>query len=305
MNVLITGGCGFVGSQTVKQCVENGMNVSVIDNLSTGSINNIKPYLQDVQFFNQDICEPLGEIFHQSKPDAVIHLAAQASVPKSKKNFFYDARVNILGTLNVLSFASQYDVEKMVYSSTSAVYGEPEYLPVDPNHRTAPKSPYGISKLASELYLKNNLRLTGIPYTVLRYGNVYGPGQNIQGEGGVVAIFAHKLTRGMKPVIYGDGEQTRDFVYVEDVARANVMAVHHGNNCVVNVSTGISTSLNELWNLMTELENLQIKPVYKKAKDEDIKHSLLDSSSARTHLNWEPLTSFKKGLKNTLDFYRP
>lgn len=305
MNILITGGCGFIGSHTVEKALSENMNVTVIDNVSSGTIENIKDYLNEIQFYRKNILDPLDDLFKNTKFDAIIHLAAQSSVSQSKKDLVHEARTNVLGTLNLLSLANKYGVKKFIFSSSSAVYGPPVQLPIDHKHPVNPISPYGISKLASELYIKNNYHLTGTIYSILRYSNVYGPRQNVQSEGGVISSFAYHITRNIQPVIFGDGDQTRDFIYVEDVAAANIQALKRGQNEIFNISYGKSTSINEVYQIMKKLCKVNFDPEYQEEKKEDIRHSLLDSSHARRILKWAPRTQLEPGIKSTIEFYRP
>lgn len=300
--ILVTGGCGFIGSHITEQLVELGYHVLVVDNLATGSLKNIDQ--NKLVFFKCDILDnQFSDIFNQFKPNYVIHQAAQANVTKSINNFLYDESINIQGTLRVIELSRKYNVKKIIFASTSAVYGDPIYLPMDTSHPNKPLSPYGASKYAAELYLELAKNLFEIDYTVLRYGNVYGPRQNPALEGGVVAIFSNLISQGIRPQIYGDGEQTRDFIYVGDVVSANINALKHGSGEVLNVSSGNQISINELFKLIKLISNSNIEPVYLHARPGDIKHSLLCIKKTLNLLKWEPKTSIEDGLFKTLSFY--
>lgn len=292
-NVLITGGAGFIGSHIVDLLIENGYCVFVVDNLSSGSESNLN---KAVKFYNLDInSDKLEEVFAQNKIDYVFHLAAQPSVSGSIKNPTQDATENILGSINVLKFAKKYGVKKFVTASTAAVYGVLQYLPVDENHSTKCLSFYGISKLTMEKYIE----LFGIDYIIFRLANVYGPRQNAHGEAGVVAIFADKMKNNENITIDGDGEQTRDFVYVADIARAFLQAIESDvKNEIINVSTNTSISINKLFEVMSGNYNYNKKPQYGEERQGDIKHSVLDNKKCAKFFGFIPKTPIEKGLKD-------
>lgn len=291
-NVLITGGAGFIGSHIVDLLIENGYGVVVVDNLSSGSEANLN---KGAKFYNLDInSEKLEDIFAQNKIDYVFHLAAQPSVSSSIKNPTRDATENILGSINVLKFAKKYGVKKFVTASTAAVYGIPQYLPVDEVHSTNCLSFYGISKLTMEKYIE----LFGIDYIIFRLANVYGPRQNAQGEAGVVAIFANKMKNNETIVIDGDGEQTRDFVYVGDIAKVFLSAIESEvKNEIINVSTNTSISINELFEVMSRKYGYNLKPSHGEERQGDIKHSVLDNTKCLKLFGFAPQTSSEEGLK--------
>lgn len=302
MAVLVTGGCGFIGSHIVDKLLEKNCEVVVLDNLSTGCRNNIK--VEDIFFYQMDILDPQIEfIFQNHRIQTIIHQAAQASVSHSILFPFTDGDVNIGGTIRLIELARKYCVEKMVFASSSAVYGTPSFLPITPSHPTNPLSPYGLSKLTAEKYLELAFSLYDLPYTILRYGNVYGPRQNASGEGGVIAIFAKALAEGEAPVIYGDGQQTRDFIYVEDVASANLAAIENGAGEVLNVSTGRELSIKELLGYLQSIKQLPRSAVFEKERAGDIKRSLLCNERTKAVLDWEPQTSLEEGLKKTMGYY--
>lgn len=302
MNVLVTGGAGFIGSHIVDLLVEKGCTVSIADNLSTGRSENINP---GAKFYNIDVRDPgLIEIVTREKPTAIIHLAAQVDVQCSLQDPHNDAEINILGAVNLLDACSGCGVGKIVYASTAAVYGSPAYLPVDERHPVAPQSPYGLSKNTVEHYLRLYREMRGVNFTILRFANVYGPRQDATGEGGVVAIFIDKLTKGVKPAIFGDGEQTRDFIYVKDVAAASVAALRRGDGGTFNVSTGKGLSVNYLYQALKALTGSTMEPLYQPPRPGDIIHSTLSNARACVSLDWRPRHILTEGLRETVDFYR-
>lgn len=302
MRVMVTGGAGFIGSHTVDQLIKNNAEVLIIDNMSTGKKENVNPSADLIKTNIES--ENLSEFFQKFRPEFVIHLAAQVSVPNSIKKPVKDCTTNILGTVNLLENCRQYGVKKVVYASSAAVYGNPSGVYISENDPVSPLSFYGVSKLTPEVYLKAFNHLYGLKYTVLRYANVYGPRQDAQGEGGVVSIFASKVLAGQNPVIFGDGEQTRDFVYVEDVAKANAKALNSADQLILNVGTGERTSVNELVRIMADAAKSDIKPLYSPERDGDIKHSCMETGQIKEHLEWEPQFSLYEGLTRTIDFYR-
>lgn len=301
--VLVTGGAGFIGSHVVEKLIEKGYKVAVVDNLSTGKKNNIKGY--EVEFYHCDITDAihLFQVVESFQPDYIIHLAAQVSVSESVKNITHDSMVNIQGSVNIIEAAKKYNVKRIVFSSTAAVYGNPEYLPIDTNHKTEPTSPYGLAKYTVEKYLQLAHELYGLDYTILRYSNVYGPRQDSKGEGGVVAIFADKLSNQERPIIYGDGNQTRDFVYVEDVAEVNVLSIKNNRNGIYNVSTCERISINDLFNAMLKATNDLISPIYKERRKGDIKHSILENQDTLHKMSWSPKVSIYDGIQTTVNYY--
>lgn len=302
MRVLVTGGAGFIGSHTVDRLIGNGAEVIIVDDLSTGEKENIN---QSACFEELDIAsEDLSNVFERFKPEFVIHLAAQASVPSSINNPVNDCRTNVLGSVNLFENCRRYGTSKVVYASSAAVYGNPDTITVSEDTPLRPRSFYGLSKLAPEFYLKVFHDLYGLRYTVLRYANVYGPRQNAAGEGGVISIFSTRLLTGQVPVIFGDGEQTRDFVYVEDIAEANVLALNTGDQMVLNIGTDTQTSVNQLFSSISEISGTGLGPVYAAAREGDVRHSCMNNGMAKAALGWQPAFSLNEGLAKTCKFYK-
>lgn len=301
MKVMVTGGAGFIGSHIVNRLIALGHDVVILDNLSTGKKAFIHP---EASFYQMDIRDRrLGEIVKVERPDTVIHQAAQSEVPTSVKDPLFDAETNILGTLRLLEACRQSGVQKIVYASSAAVYGEPAYLPIDEEHPVEPLSNYGISKYTPESYLKMYNQLYGLDYTILRYANVYGIRQEPRGEGGVIAIFLDRLLRGEALTIFGDGKQTRDFVYVGDIADANIRALYRGNGMTFNLGTGVPTSLEKLVQILGEVTEKTIRVKYEPERPGDIKHSHFDNRQAEKWLNWSPRIDLKTGLRMTYEYY--
>lgn len=298
MKILLTGGAGFIGSHLADTLLEKGKKVYVIDNLSTGKLENINP---SATFYNVDICDRnLGKLICSIRPEIVFHLAAQVSVPYSIQNPYEDTRVNVLGTVNLLDACVKAGVKRVVFSSSAAVYGMPQYLPINEAHPLQTISPYGASKAAAEEYLRLYQRMYGINYVILRYANVYGPRQDAEGEGGVVSIFDRRLASRDALTIFGSGEQTRDFVYIKDIVRANLAAASCSPNHTVNVSTGEATSINELAQTMISTTNTSVEIIHQPERQGDIQHSVLSPQLALEVMGWKPIYKLKDGLKDML-----
>ncbi|MDI9374217.1 MAG: NAD-dependent epimerase/dehydratase family protein [Thermotogota bacterium] len=304
-NYLVTGGAGFIGSHIVDALIKDGKIPIVIDNLSSGKIENLDPR---ALFYQQDItdCEMMERIFMLHKPKAVFHLAAQISVSKSVREPEEDARVNIIGTIRLLQMAIKYGVRKVIFSSTGgAIYGDDvKKIPTDENEFPKPLSPYGIAKFSTENYLRFFAGEHGFKYATLRYANVYGPRQDPHGEAGVVAIFSRRMLKGENVVIFGDGECVRDYVYVEDVARANLLAMERLENDTVNIGTAIGTSVNGLFEKMKVTSGYSKEAIHEAPRPGDLKKSILNYSKASTLLDWEPSVPLEKGLEKTIEYFR-
>ncbi|MCA0754343.1 NAD-dependent epimerase/dehydratase family protein [Paenibacillus sp. N4] len=300
MRILITGGAGFIGSHLTDRLVEDGHEVTVIDNLSHGKKHQVPP---QARFYEADVTGPeLDGIFEACRPEVVYHHAAQINVVTSLQQPLKDAGTNILGTLALLMHCKKYGVKKIVYASSAAVYGTPQYLPVDERHPVKPLSFYGISKHSPEHYIEAFSALYGIDYTIFRYANVYGPRQDPEGEGGVISIFLNKLAKGEVPAIFGDGYQTRDFIYVKDIVSANAAALTSGGGRTLNVSCNVPSSVNGLLELLCSLTGNKVTAEYKPALPGDIRHSVLCNEAAKSELIWTPQYSLEEGLKDTLAF---
>lgn len=302
MKVIVTGGCGFIGSNLVDKLIDSGYDTYVIDNLSTGKLQFLNPM---ATFYQADILDvkKMKSIFQEVKPKAVFHLAAQIDVQTSIIDPELDAQMNILGTINMIELCKTYK-SKFIYSSSAAVYGTPLYLPVCEQHLIKPLSSYGISKYTPELYIRTYAELYNLRYTILRYSNVYGPRQMPKGEGGVISIFINKMLNNETPSIYGDGNQTRDFIYVDDVVSANLRALELDINGTYNISTNHPISINELINKINTVLNKKIVPEYKQERIGDIQHSCLDNLLAKLELNWNPGYSIIEGLTRTCQYYK-
>lgn len=299
MKVLVTGGAGFIGSHIVDALVEEEHEVCIIDNLSTGRRENLN---DAARFYNIDIRDKgVLDIFKLERFDVVIHEAAQVSVVRSLNDIDLDTTSNIVGSIRVLECARLTGVKKVIYAASAAMYGNPQYLPIDEKHPRGPISPYGISKYTVHHYLEFYRESYGLDFTELVYANVYGPRQDASGEGGVVAIFVDSLVSGKIPKIYGDGEQTRDFIYVGDVARANLAALTRGSGEVCNVSWGEETSINTLFNTVRAAAGVNVEPEYMAFRPGDIRRSCLCNERIRDVLAWQPIVELEQGIGKTFE----
>lgn len=298
--VLVTGGAGFIGSAIVDLLLSIGYKVVTVDNLSNGNMDNVS---KASTFYNMDITDSkLSEIFEIERPQYVIHAAAQINVEKSMQDPINDANINIIGSINILECCQRSGVSKIIYSSTAAVYGNPLYLGIDEMHELNPVSFYGISKYVTEQYIKMFNKLYGLKYTILRYSNVYGIRQSFAGEGGVIPNFIKCILKGEKPTIYGTGEQTRDFIYVDDVAKANILALGKGDNDIFNIGTGMEVSINDLLESISRTMGDCI-PLHMPGKKGDISFSYFDIRKSARLLEWEPEYRLKEGLERTIQWY--
>lgn len=288
MKILITGGAGFIGSHLVDELIKQKHSVAIIDNLSEGKKENIN---LKARFYKINICNNLESIFRKENPEIIFHLAAQKNVRKSIEDPIKDARTNILGTLNILKHCK--NVKKFIFSSSGgAIYGNTKIIPTPETETPNPLSPYGVSKLAIEKYLK----ALNMPYISLRYSNVYGPRQDPFGEAGVVAIFINKIKNNQTPIIFGSGEQTRDYIYVSDVVSANIKALEKNIFGEFNIGTSRETSVNQLLKLIDP----KAKPKYKPAIAGEVQTSCLDITKAKKILDWEPKIKLEDGIKQIL-----
>ena len=304
MRVLVTGGAGFIGSNTVDRLVADGHAVSVVDNLVTGFRDQVHPL---ARFHEVDITEEraLDRVFAEERPEAVIHLAAQMDVRVSTREPAYDAKVNILGSLNVITCAVAHGARKIVYASSGgAIYGEPEDLPVREDHPVRPLSQYGVTKHTVEHYLFLYAHQAGLRYTALRYANVYGPRQNPAGEAGVIAIFGRSLLLGLPCRIFGDGRQTRDYVYVGDVVEANVLALAGADGEALHIGCGVETSVNELYERLSASVGSTRPARHEPERPGEVQRISLDPSLAAERLGWRPKVALQEGLERTLGYLR-
>lgn len=304
MKILVTGGAGFIGSHVVDLLIEKGHEVVVVDDLSTGHRSNVNPA---ATFYQIDIRSPqVAEIFEKEQPQVIDHHAAQMDVRYSVENPLFDADVNVLGSINLIELARKFDIERFIYISTGgAVYGEPEYLPCDEDHPVNPICPYGASKHTVEHYLYMYQELYGLNYVILRYPNVYGPRQDPHGEAGVVAIFSGQMLTGDQVVINGDGEQERDFVYVGDCARANLLALSTENvNSIFNLGYGKGTTINEIFANLKNISGYELSAKHGPAKVGETRRIFLEASKAEKELNWVPTIGLEAGLKETVEYFR-
>ena len=302
--ILVTGGAGFIGSHVVELFLEKGMQVVILDDLSTGRASNINP---QAKFYQMDIRDPkVREVFAAERPDYISHHAAQMDVRRSVAQPLFDADVNILGSINLIECAKEFGVKHFVYISTGgAVYGEPERLPCDENHPINPICQYGASKHTVEHYLYMYNVNYGLNYTVLRYPNVFGPRQDPHGEAGVVAIFTGKMLAGEQITINGDGEQTRDFVYVRDCAHANYLAVTVDHKPgIYNLGWSRPTSVNDIFNALVKITGYPVEAQYGPAKLGETSHIYLDAAKANRELGWLPTLSLEEGLEKTVAYFK-
>jgi UDP-glucose 4-epimerase len=304
MKILVTGGAGFIGSHVVTAYLDLGHEVIVVDDLSTGHLSNLDPR---AKFYQMDIRDPrIRKIFSQEMPEVVNHHAAQMNVRRSVSDPLFDAQVNVVGSLQLIECAKEYSVKRFIYISTGgAVYGEPEYLPCDEKHPINPICQYGASKHTVEHYLYMYYKNYGLQSIVLRYPNVYGPKQDPNGEAGVVAIFTGLMMEGKSVIINGDGEQTRDYVYVSDCARANVLALESTiEHDIINIGSGLGTSVNEIYERLCELTDYQGSAHNGPAGIGETRHICLDAQRAHVRLNWYPEVDLKSGLAKTVSYFR-
>lgn len=303
MKILVTGGAGFIGSHVVDKYLSLGHEVLVLDNLSTGSEKNLNPR---AVFVKEDIINNDGvqKIITDFKPDIINHHAALAEVTKSLKDPSKTLETNVIGTANVLLAGGEAGIKKFIFSSTGgAIYGNPEKLPVNETCTPDPLSPYGLSKLLGEKTIEFYTRTYGFEYVIFRYSNVYGPRQNPKGEAGVVAIFSSLMKAGESPIIFGDGSKTRDYVYVEDIALANELAIELKGNHTLNLGGGIEISDKQIFDEVAGAVNFSGNPTYADFRKGEITKISLDASRAKEILGWTPQVQLKDGIKITAQTY--
>ena len=303
MKILITGGAGFIGSHIADLLIEAGHAIVIVDDLSNGKKENIPP---QATFYPVSILDKaLPDIFKKEHIDVVIHHAAQISVRESVKDPLRDMEINIKGSLLLLEQCTTCTIKKFVFASTGgALYGEQDYFPADENHPTRPLSPYAIGKLCTEKYLSFYHTTHKLPYITLRYANVYGPRQDPHGEAGVVAIFTQRMLKGKQPTVNGDGNQTRDFVYVRDIARANLLALESTFIGELNIATGIETSINTIFQETRKLLAPTMPEVHGPPMPGEQVRSVLSYEKAKSILGWEPTVPLVEGLKHTVTFFQ-
>jgi UDP-glucose 4-epimerase len=303
IKALVTGGAGFIGSNLVDKLIEDGHQVLVVDNLFTGYLENLHP---DAEFEEVDITsEELVSVFDHWRPEIVFHLAAQANVRLSLENPLFDTRVNAQGTLKVLEASRLNDVKKVIFSSTGgAIYGEPEVIPCDEDHPCKPLCLYGANKLVAEHYLEVYRESYGLKYGIIRFPNIYGPKQSPKGEAGVVAIFSEIMLRGEKPVIFGDGSKTRDYVHVDDAVSSLIMCVDAPDGKIYNIGTGLQTTDQEVFDAIAEATGYDEPPTYGEVRPGEVIHIALDAKKITKELGWQPTIEFRGGIRRTVPYYR-
>jgi UDP-glucose 4-epimerase len=303
MKIVVTGGAGFIASHIVDAYIKAGHNVSVIDNFSTGKKENLNP---KATLYEMDINdEKINDIFIKEKFDILNHHAAQLDLRFSVKSPIIDAKTNIIGSLNLYEAALSSGIKKIIFASSGGtVYGEQSYFPADEQHPTHPTSPYGIAKLINEHYLYYYKEVHQIDYVALRYANIYGPRQNSLGEAGVIAIFADKMLRNEQPVINGDGLNSRDYVFVSDVVEANIFALNENFSGIFNISTGIETNVNYLFNKLRSLINPGCKELHGEAKTGEQRRSVCSNKKINSFCGWFPKVKLEDGIEKTVEFFK-
>jgi UDP-glucose 4-epimerase len=307
--ILVTGGAGFIGSHLCDRLLAEGHRVVAVDDLSTGRIANLteaRGYGNEFTFFNMDVrAEGLLSLFERHRPEVVMHVAAQASVAVSTDDPVKDALVNVMGLLNVMECCARTGVQKVVYAASGGtLYGEPRKVPVKETANGRPVSPYGISKKVGIDYLVYYERYRRVAFTALALANVYGPRQDPDGEAGVVSIFASKMLKGHAPTIFGDGHQTRDYVFVDDVVHAFALAAREADGRLVNVGTGLETSVNRIFQLLAQITGFRGSPLSAPGRPGDLRRNALDPSLAEEVLGWRPWTHLEDGLAETISYIR-
>lgn len=306
MRILVTGGAGFIGSHIVDAFVDAGHEVAIIDSFwphGGGRRANVNP---SARLFEIDIRDggAVADVFSSYQPAVVSHHAAQHSVAISTQDPLFDADVNVKGLLTVLNAAAEHGVKKLLFASSAATYGTPQYLPMDEKHPQLPESPYGITKMVAEHYLRYFSAGRQLQFTALRYGNVYGPRQDPNGEAGVIAIFASRIIRGEPIRIDWDGEQQKDYVFVGDVARANLLALERGDGEIINIGTGIGTSVNALHRAIAAAVGADVEVQHAPKRAGDVYRCVFAIEKADAELGWQPQTQLESGINQTVEFFR-
>ncbi|MCL0028537.1 NAD-dependent epimerase/dehydratase family protein [Dehalococcoidia bacterium] len=304
MKILVTGGAGFIGSSIVDAMLDAGHSVSIIDDLSTGRRENLNPGANLYECSITDI-DSVTEVFERERPQVVNHHAAQIDVRRSMEDPVADAKVNVVGSVNLLNLAVRFGVDRFIFASTSAVYSEPTYLPMDESHPIGPQSTYGASKHSAENFVRFFADVHGLRYKIFRYGNVYGPRQNPKGEAGVVAIFTGQLLEGNQPRIFGDGTKTRDYVFVQDVVNANLMAIgEQGDNETFNVSRGTEVSDIQVFEAVRAATGVRMEPRYADKRPGEADSVCLDSTKAKRILRWASVVPLDEGITRSVAYHR-
>jgi UDP-glucose 4-epimerase len=301
--ILVTGGAGFIGSHMVDALIKDGGMVLVVDNLSTGNKKNLNP---KSKFYKADIQDPkISQIFEKNKPDVVFHFAAQIEARESVKNPINDAKINILGSLNVLENCRKFKVKRIVFASSGGEsYDNAEIIPTPESYPSSPRSPYGVAKMSVEKYLDSYFKMYGILSTIVRYGNVYGPRQNPYGGAGVVAIFTNKMINGEQIIIHGEGKQTKDYIFIDDAIEATVRASRENINEIINIATGKETSVIEIYNKLRRIIGFKKEAKYIPLPTGVLKRGVLSIKKAEELINFKPRYDIDKGLRLTVDWFK-
>jgi len=309
--VLVTGGAGFVGSHLVDRLIGEGYKVIVIDNLSSGRKDNLRPeYFKGknpaLRFYKIDICDPkISEIFRKEKPEFVFHFAAHIEARESVKDPIFDAQVNILGSINILENCRKFNIKKIIFSSSGGeIYGAAKKIPTSENYSPCPLSPYGAGKLAVEKYLDVYYYLFNLPYVALRYGNIYGPRQNPNGEAGVIAIFTNKMLKNEQAFLHGNGKQSKDYIFIEDVIEATFLSFKRKFTGIINIGTAKETSVLEIFKKIKALTQSKTREKHIPLPPCSFKRGCLSIKKAKREINWQPKYNLERGLKITVEWFR-
>lgn len=303
MKILVTGGAGFIGSHLVDALIKDGHRIFVVDNLSSGKKENLN---SKAKFYRADIRSPkISDIFKKEKPEVVFHFAAHIEARESVKDPVYDAKTNILGSLNVLENCRKFKVKEIIFASSGGeIYGEAKKIPTSEDYLSQPLSPYGVTKLAVEKYLGVYKRLFGLKYKALRFGNVFGPRQNPHGEAGVVAIFTQKMLKQEQPFIHGGGKQTKDYIFIEDAIEAAVLCLKNDLVGCLNIATGKETSVLKIFDQIKKLTGSRAQKKYIALPVNAFPRGCLDITEAKKNLGWRPKYNFARGLKKTVAWFQ-